>query len=143
MSIWKSPITVEEITTIREKTLTAHLGIVFTEIGENFLKGKMPVDARTMQPYGIMHGGASCVLAETLGSIAGCYCVDNTKKICVGLTIHTNHLRMVQNGYVHGTARPIHLGEKTQVWDIAIVDDDGALISETRLTLMVIDRKHG
>lgn len=141
MGIWKTPITLKEISTIRQSTMTDHLGIEFTEIGDDFLKGKMPVDHRTMQPFGIMHGGASCVLAETLGSVAGCYCVDRQKQVCVGLSLNTNHIRMVEKGYVHGTARPVHIGGKTQIWEIDITDDEGVIISITRLTLIVLDRK--
>lgn len=141
MSIWKSPITLESISTIREKTLTQHVGIEFTEIGEDFLRGKMPVDQRTIQPFGIMHGGASCVLAETLGSVAGCHCVDIEKKVCVGLSLNINHIRMAKEGWVYGTARPVHLGGKTQVWDIAIDNEEGKLVSTTRLTLAVLNRR--
>lgn len=140
MTIWKSEITLEKITEVRKETMTAHLGIEFTEIGEDFLRGKMPVDHRTKQPFGIMHGGASCVLAETLGSIAACFCVKIEKQVCVGLSLTTNHIRMVREGWVYGTARPIHLGGKTQVWDISIEDEEKKRISETRLTLMVLDR---
>ena len=140
MGIWKSHITLKEIAGIRESTMTAHLGIEFTEIGDDFLKGKMPVDHRTMQPFEIMHGGASCVLAETLGSVAGCYCVDRERQICVGLTINTNHIRMVKEGFVYGTAKPVHLGGKTQIWEIEITDDEGSVVSVTRLTLIVLDR---
>lgn len=141
MAIWKSEITLEKITDIRHQTMTAHLGIEFTEIGDNYVKGKMPVDHRTLQPFGIMHGGASCVLAETLGSVAGCHCVDIKKKVCVGLNLTTNHIRMAKEGYVYGTARPVHLGRRTQVWDIDIVDEEDMLLSTTRLTLVVIDRE--
>jgi 1,4-dihydroxy-2-naphthoyl-CoA hydrolase len=141
MSIWKSPISIEAITEIRESTMTSHLGIEFTEIGDSFLKGRMPVDHRTLQPFGIMHGGASCVLAETLGSIAGCYCVEREKQVCVGLSLNTNHIKMVRKGNVHGTAKPLHLGKKTQIWKVDIEDDEGFLVSATTLTLIVLDRK--
>lgn len=120
--------------------MTAHLGIEFTEIGVDYLKGRMPVDHRTCQPLGIMHGGASCVLAETLGSIAGCYCVERDKQVCVGLSLNTNHVRMVREGFVYGTAKPVHLGGKTQIWEIDIVNEKGQLVSANRLTLMVLDR---
>lgn len=140
MSIWKTPITIEAITEVRKSTMVSLLGIEFTEIGDDYLKGKMPVDQRTYQPMGIMHGGASCALAETLGSIAGCHCVDMEKKVCVGLSINTNHLSMAKDGYVYGTARPIHLGRTTQVWEIDIVNEKGKLVSINRLTLAVIDR---
>lgn len=141
MSIWKSPRTVEEIKAMNDNTLGTQLGIEFTDIGADFLAGKMPVDHRTKQPYGIMHGGASCVLAETLGSIAGNCCVDNASHVCVGLTINTNHIRMADKGYVHGKATPVHLGRQNQVWEIKIVDDAGKLVSVTRLTLAVVERR--
>lgn len=140
MSIWKTPMTLEAITNIRKSTLVAHIGIEFTEIGDDYLKGRMPVDARTIQPMGIMHGGASCVLAETLGSIAGCHCVDASKQVCVGLSMNTNHLSMAKEGYVYGTAKPIHLGRSTQVWEIDIVNESGKLVSVNRLTLAVISK---
>ncbi len=141
MSIWKSPITLESISSIREKTMTEHVGIEFTEIGDDYLIGRMPVDHRTIQPFGIMHGGASCVLAETLGSVASCHCVEIEKQVCVGLSLNINHIRMAKDGWVYGTARPIHLGGKTHVWDIAIEDEKGKLVSSTRLTLAVLDRR--
>jgi uncharacterized protein (TIGR00369 family) len=141
MSIWKTPMTIEGITEIRKSTMVSHLGIEFTEIGDDYLKGKMPVDHRTIQPMGIMHGGASCVLAETLGSIAGCYCVDASKRVCVGLSMNTNHISMAKEGYVYGTAKPIHLGRSTQVWEINIHNERGKLVSVNRLTLAVIDRE--
>lgn len=140
MIIWKTAITLEEITKVRASTMTAHLGIEFTEIGDDFLKGRMPVDHRTLQPLGIMHGGASCVLAETLGSVAGSYCVDRKKSICIGLSLNTNHIRMATEGYVYGTACPVHLGSKTQIWEIKIADEADKLISLTRLTLMVLHK---
>lgn len=141
MSIWKTPMSITAVTDIRKETMVNHLGIEFTEIGDDYLKGRMPVDHRTIQPYGIMHGGASCVLAETLGSVAGSHCVDFSKQLCVGLSINTNHLRMAKEGYVYGTARPIHLGRTTQVWEIDIENEQGQLISINRLTLAVVDRR--
>lgn len=133
-------MTIEAITDIRIDTMVGHLGIEFTEIGENFLKGKMPVNSRTIQPFGIMHGGASCVLAETLGSVAGNYCIDHKAKIAVGLSINTNHIRMARDGFVYGTAIPEHLGSRTQVWNIDIINESGKTVSLNRLTLSVIDR---
>jgi len=141
VTIWQRPITLEEMTEVGEKTMVAHLGIVFTEIGDDYLKGRMQVDHRTMQPFGIMHGGASCVLAETLGSIAGTYCVDWKKEFCVGLSINTNHLRMVRTGDVEGVARPLHLGRKTQLWEVDIKNENNDLVSVSRLTLIVMERR--
>lgn len=141
MSIWKTPIKMQEITETRKNTLIELMGIEFTEIGEDYLKGRMPVDRRSHQPYGIMHGGASCVLAETLASIAANYCVDSSKYFCVGLDINTSHIRMVKTGFVYGTAKPVHLGQATQIWEVQIVDEQDRLISITRLTLFVLEHR--
>ena len=114
----------------------AHLGIAFTEFGEDFLRGTMPVDARTRQPFGLLHGGASVLLAETLGSMAGNLCVDDrAKQQAVGLEINANHLRAAKSGVVTGTARAIHVGRNTQVWDIRIEDEQGRAVCVSRLTL--------
>ncbi|AJC46630.1 MULTISPECIES: hotdog fold thioesterase [Xanthomonas] len=120
-------------------TLIAHLGIVFTEAGPDWLRATMPVDARTRQPYGLLHGGASVVLAETLGSTAGNLCVE-PGRICVGLEINANHLRAARSGTVTGTARPLHVGRTTQVWEIHIEDAAGKPVCVSRLTLAVVDR---
>ena len=117
----------------------AHLGIVFTELGEDFLRGTMPVDERTRQPYGLLHGGASVLLAETLGSMAANLCVeDPATQQAVGLEINANHLRAAKSGLVTGTARPLHLGRSTQVWEIRIEDDGGRLVCVSRLTMSVV-----
>ncbi|MGO1540667.1 MAG: hotdog fold thioesterase [Luteimonas sp.] len=113
------------------------LGIVFTEIGPDFLRATMPVDARTHQPYGLLHGGASALLAETLGSTAGMLCVDEGRG-CVGIEVNANHLRAVRSGIVTGTARPLHVGRSTQVWEIRIEDAGGRLVCVSRLTLAVV-----
>ncbi|UNK51147.1 hotdog fold thioesterase [Lysobacter sp. S4-A87] len=115
------------------------LGIVFTEIGHDFVRGTMPVDERTRQPYGLLHGGASVLLAETLGSSAGNLCVGSDE-VCVGIEINANHLRAAREGVVTGTARPIHIGARTQVWDIRIEDERGRLVCISRLTLAVVPR---
>ena len=116
------------------------LGIVFTEVGPDFVRGTMPVDERTRQPYGLLHGGASVLLAETLGSSAGNLCVPEGK-LCVGIEINANHLRAVRDGTVTGTARPLHVGGRTQVWDIRIEDEGGELVCISRLTLAVISAR--
>lgn len=121
-----------------EGTLVSTLGIEVVELGDDFLRGRMPVDARTRQPYGLLHGGASVSLAETLGSIAGNLCVDPATHRVVGLEINANHLRAVTSGYVTGTARPVHVGRSTQVWEIRIEDDAGRLACLSRLTLAVV-----
>lgn len=140
MSIWKIPVDLTILTTRGSDSMVDHLGIEFIEIGDDFLRAKMPVDKRTRQPLGIMHGGASCVLAETIGSTAANFCVDYAKFYCVGLDINTNHIRSVRDGYVIGTAKPYHLGKTTQVWDIQIVNEEGKLISVNRLTMAVLTR---
>ena len=114
----------------------AHLGIAFTEFGEDFLRGTMPVDARTRQPYGLLHGGASVLLAETLGSMAANLCLDDPSAgQAVGVEINANHLRAKTDGIVTGTARPLHVGRSTQVWDIRIEDEQGRAVCVSRLTL--------
>ena len=138
--IWRSPQTLEQLNSGRQGTLIGHLGILLTEIGADFLRGTMPVDARTRQPYGLLHGGASVALAETLGSIGAMLCVDTEQDQCVGQEINANHLRAVQAGLVTGTARPLHLGSRTQVWNIDIVKEDGKLICTSRLTVAVVRR---
>jgi len=122
-------------------TMSGHLGIEFTELGSDFLRGRMPVDERTRQPFGLLHGGASVALAETLGSLAGNLCLDQSRNVAVGLEISANHLRQVTRGHVVGTARPIHLGRSTQVWDIRIEDDGGRMVCVSRLTLAVIPKQ--
>lgn len=140
MAIWKEKIDIEEATQRSKNTMVEYLGIEFIDIGDDYITARMPVDHRTHQPIGIMHGGASCVLAETVGSIAANYCVDHSKNYCVGLSINTNHIRSIRNGYVFGTATPYHIGRSTQVWGIEIVDEEGNLISVNRLTMAVLTR---
>lgn len=140
MTIWFSPVTPEIANKRSEGTMLSHLGIDFIEVGADFMRATMPVDHRTHQPLGIMHGGASCVLAETVGSTAANYCVDPEKFYCVGLDINTNHIRSVRSGLVIATAKPFHLGRTTQVWGIDIVNEEGKLISVNRLTMAVLSR---
>jgi len=137
MSIFKSATTVEQLNAMSKNTACDVLGIVFTEIGADYLRGTMPVDARTHQPFGILHGGASVLLAETLGSTAGLLCVPEGQAV-VGMEINANHLRAVRSGIVTGTARALHLGRNTQVWEIRIEDERGRLVCISRLTLAVI-----
>lgn len=140
MSIWFKTINKQELKELRAGTMSERIGIEFTEIGDDFLVATMPVDERTFQPMRIMHGGASCVLAETVGSVAANCCVDPEKKFCVGLEINTSHIKMARSGHVKGTARPIHIGKTTQLWEIPIVDESGNLISLTRLRVAVLDK---
>jgi 1,4-dihydroxy-2-naphthoyl-CoA hydrolase len=140
MSIWIIPVSADLLTKNRANDMTRHLGIEFTEVGEDFLSGKMPVDERTRQPFGILHGGAHVVLAETLGSVAANLTLDPAKSYAVGLDINSNHLKSVREGWVHGTAKPIHLGGKTQVWEIKICNDQGELLNISRLTMFVVSK---
>src|SRR5512135_1619143 len=129
MSIWFEPITLDKAQRMfgRGGDLASHLDIQLTEVGPDYLRGTMPVDARTRQPFGLLHGGASVSLAETLGSMAANFCVDTAKYYCVGQEINANHIRSARSGRVTGTARPIHLGSRSQVWDIRIEDESGRL----------------
>jgi len=122
--IWFSPFALEEVQQRGKGTMVEHLGITITALGDDFLKGTMPVDHRTVQPMGILHGGASVALAETLGSLAANLVVDKDKKYCVGLDINANHIRSAKHGLVTGTAKPLHLGSSTQVWSIEIVNEN-------------------
>ena len=141
MSIWKEKIDLKIAAKRSEDTMVAYLGIEFTDVGDDYITARMPVDHRTRQPLGIMHGGASCVLAETVGSIAANYCVDHSTHYCVGLDININHIRSIKSGYVIGTAKPYHLGRSTQVWSIEIRDEQERLISINRLTMAVLKRR--
>lgn len=121
--------------------MVTHVGIEFTRMGDDFIEARMPVDHRTHQPLGLLHGGASVALAETLGSLAATCCVDATKQYCVGLEINANHVKSVREGFVTGITKPIHIGKKTQVWEIRITNEQQELVCISRITLAVIDRK--
>ena len=139
MAIWHfSHITPEDLAPTAHNTMIGHLGIEITEVGDDFLRARMPVDARTVQPAGLLHGGASAALAETLGSVASYLCTDPATTACVGLEINANHIRSVRSGYVTGTVRPIHLGATTHVWEIRIVDEQDRLVCISRLTMAVL-----
>ena len=135
--LFRGTRSLDDLNALSRDTAMAPLGIVFTEIGPDFVRATMPVDARTRQPYGLLHGGASVLLAETLGSTAGNLCVE-PGELCVGIEINANHLNAVREGQVTGTARPLHVGRRTQVWEIRIEDDLGRLVCVSRLTLAVI-----
>ena len=137
--LFRRPATLDQLNALSAGTAMEPLGIRFTELGPDFLRGTMPVDARTRQPYGLLHGGASVLLAETLGSTAGGLCVGEGEGV-VGIEINANHLRGVREGEVTGTARPLHVGRSTQVWEIRIEDARGRLACISRLTLAVIAR---
>lgn len=136
--IWTVPISLEEVNQRCRNSLIDHLGIEFTDIGDDHLSATMPIDRRTLQPMGILHGGASCVLAETIGSVAANYCIDPTVKVCVGLDININHIRQVRTGQVTGVGKPLHLGKTTQVWEIKIYNEGKQLVAIARLTMAVI-----
>lgn len=143
MSIWHhQTLRIEDLVTFfGDNTMANHLGIQFTEVGENYMKARMPVDHRTLQPYGLLHGGASAALAETLGSVASACVIDREQFICVGLEINANHIRGVREGFVFGTASPLHLGQTTHVWDIRILDDKDKLVCVSRLTVAILKKK--
>jgi 1,4-dihydroxy-2-naphthoyl-CoA hydrolase len=139
MPIWTKPISLENMTQTAANTAAPNLGIEFIEIGDDYLKGRMPIDHRTVQPQGILHGGASVLLAETLGSVAANYCVKREDQYAVGLEINANHIRAASKGWVYGTARPIHVGGSTQVWEIRIENEDSNIVCISRITMAVID----
>lgn len=137
MKIWKREIDLALATDRCKNTMVDHLGIEFTEVGDDYLSARMPIDQRTKQPVGIMHGGASCALAETVGSTAANFCVDGDF-YCVGLDINVNHIRSMRSGFVFATAKPYHLGRTTQVWGIEVVDGEKKLVSVSRLTMAIL-----
>jgi 1,4-dihydroxy-2-naphthoyl-CoA hydrolase len=140
--IWfDKDLTLDKFSSIGANTMAEYIGIEWLELGNDFIKARMPVDHRTKQPYGLLHGGASCVLAETIGSVASAMVIDHVKFVCVGLEINANHVRSAREGFVTGIATPLHLGSNTHVWDIKIKDDLGKLICISRLTVAVIPRK--
>jgi 1,4-dihydroxy-2-naphthoyl-CoA hydrolase len=140
--IWFRHYTIEDIRFFRA-SLPMHLGIEFTEIGPDFLRGRMPVDDRTRQPFGILHGGASVALAETLGSTAAGLVVDPDKYRVVGQEINANHVRAVTDGFVIGTTRPLHVGKRSHVWEIRIADEQDRLVCISRITMFVMERPAG
>ena len=134
-------VTLEELNKLSKGTMAEHLEIEFTDIGKDFIAAKMPVAAKTKQPMGLLHGGASVALAETLGSVAA-YCVINLdKQHAVGLEINANHIRGVMEGFVYGKATPLHVGKTTHVWEIKIVDEQNKLVCVSRITVAVLDKK--
>ena len=140
MSIWFRQFTLDEVRKFQHDTMGEHLGIEITDIGADYLEATMPVDNRTMQPDRILHGGASVTLAETLGSVGGSMCVDRERLQIVGQEINANHLRPATGGHVTGRAKPIHLGRRSQVWNIEITDERKRLICVSRLTIAIIQR---
>lgn len=141
MPIFHPTITLEMLNGMSANTMLAHLGIEFTRIGEDFIEARMPVDHRTHQPLGLLHGGASVALAETLGSVAATCCIDTSKQYCVGLEINANHIKSCRDGYVTGITKAIHIGKKTQVWEVRITNDNHELVCISRITMAVIDKR--
>ncbi len=142
MSIWfNNNVSINDILSLGDGTMTEHLGVEWVEVGDDFLRARMPVDHRTIQPYGLLHGGASCVLAETLGSVCSHLVIDSSQFYCVGIEINANHIRSAKRGFVYGTCNPLHIGSSTHVWDIKITNEEGKLICVSRLTVAVIKKR--
>lgn len=134
-------VTLEMLNAMCRNTMMEHLGIEVTRLGDSFVEAKMPVDHRTHQPYGLLHGGASVVLAETLGSMASHCTLTDPNKYCVGLEINANHIKSVRSGFVFGIAKPVHLGNRTQVWEIRIANEAQELVCISRITMAIIDKR--
>jgi 1,4-dihydroxy-2-naphthoyl-CoA hydrolase len=141
MSIFNKEISVADLNAMSKKTLNEVIGIEFTQIGTDFLEAKMPVDHRTHQPFGLLHGGASVAFAETLGSVAAHCLVDTENFSCVGLEINANHIKGVRQGWVYGRAKPIHIGSKTHVWEIRITNESNELVCVSRITMAILEKK--
>lgn len=139
--VFLSSPSLEQLNLTRKGTMIDHLGIEFTEIGEDFLTATMSVDHRTKQPMGLLHGGANVALAETLGSLASSLTIDQTKQACVGLEINANHTKAVREGKVKGVAKPVHIGKSTQIWEIKIYNEAGQLCCISRITMAILDKK--
>jgi 1,4-dihydroxy-2-naphthoyl-CoA hydrolase len=139
MSIWHKPFSLEEVNQRGKNCANGHLGIELIEIGDDYLRGRMPVDHRTRQPAGALHGGISVAFAETLASWSAAHVVDREKHHCVGQEINANHVRAVTEGWVYGEARPLHLGRTTQVWDVRITNEEGKLVCVSRVTIAVLN----
>lgn len=140
MSIWRTQTSIEQLQAYSRNTLVDTIGIRVTEIGPDYVRATMPVSPRTHQPMGVLHGGASVALAETVGSLAANLCVDQTRYVCLGQEINANHLRPVSSGIVTATARPHHIGKRSHVWGIEIRDEQEKLVCVSRLTMAVVDR---
>lgn len=138
MFIWFKPVTLADLSMVG---MAKHLGMEFLEIGADFIRGRMPVDDRTHQPYGILHGGASVALAETLGSTGAALAIDPDKYRCVGQEINANHIRGISSGFVIGTARPLHVGRRSHVWEIRITDERDKLVCISRLTMAILEKE--
>lgn len=143
MSIWfDKELSLEKIAQLGKNTMGEHIGIEWMEVSDDFLKARMPVDYRTIQPYGLLHGGASCTLAETIGSVASAMVIDHNRFQCVGLEINANHVHSATGGYVTGIATPLHLGKSTHVWDIKIYNENDKMVCVSRLTVAIIEKRN-
>ena len=140
--IFPEYLELQAINSMGEGGMIQHLGIEFTEVGEDYLKATMPVDHRTKQPLGLLHGGASVALAETMGSLGATLCIDLTKHYAVGLDINTNHIKSAKEGFVTGIAQPIHMGKRTHVWGVEIKNEQDQLVAVSRITMAILDRKN-
>jgi len=141
MGLFNNKITLDSLNSLSRNTMPEAIGIEFTAIGPDYLEARMPVNHKTHQPFGLLHGGASVALAETMGSVAATCCVDMSRQFCVGLEINANHIRGVREGYVKGITKPIHIGKKTQVWEIRIINEKEELVCISRITMAVLDKK--
>ena len=142
MSIWyKKDLSISDLQPLGVGTMAEHVGIEWVEVGENFLRASMPVDHRTRQPYGLLHGGASVTLAETIGSVAAAMVINHEEYLGVGLEINANHISSARSGKVTGTATPIHIGKRTQVWNIHIHDEKEKLVCISRITVAILERR--
>lgn len=146
MTIWFQPFSITDVNKRGETCANGHLGIELIEVGDDYLRGRMPVDARTRQPAGALHGGISVAFAETLASWSAAHVVDRSKYHCVGQEINANHVRAVTEGWVYGEARPLHLGRTSHVWDVRVTNEEGKLVCVSRVTIAVLNtpsRYHG
>ena len=141
MPLWFKNYTLSDLNNLSKNTMLEHLDIQMVEIGDDYLKATMPVDHRTVQPIGLLHGGASVTLAESLGSIAATMTLNPQKQYCVGLEINANHIRSVRQGRVTGITKPVHIGKTTQVWEIKIYNDNDKLVCISRITLAILNKK--
>lgn len=139
--MFPSTLTVDQLNGLCRNTLVSHIGILFTEINEDSLVATLPVNKNTVQPAGILHGGASVVLAETLGSVAANCLIDQSKQYCVGLEINANHVKSANSGVVKGITKPVHLGKKTHIWEIRILNEENKLVCISRITMAILDKK--
>ena len=144
MSIWyRNDYTIESLNNLGKNTMAEALGMYFSEIGDNFIKLQMVVNQNVKQPYGLLHGGASAAMAETVGSVASSMCINNDKQICVGMEINCNHIKGIKEGVVTAIASPLHLGASSHVWDIRIVDENQKLVCVSRLTVAILRKREG